>query len=217
MPAYLSNSKRTLAFFCLAAGIALTAGTVNELAAEEPSVDRIIEALTPKGLQRSLTLPPAGSARDDEEDKFIDSLRNRPARSLTLKERGKIVDYVNKDKKPTLDIDINFEYNSAELTPQGKDRARDIGKALTSPGLQGGTFVVEGHTDAKGSKKFNLKLSERRADAVKRFLVEEYRIPAANLVPSGYGETLLKNKDNPDAGENRRVRVDNWTNNVAHK
>ncbi|MCI0599935.1 MAG: OmpA family protein [Beijerinckiaceae bacterium] len=215
MSVYHSRSKRTLACSCLAAGMALAMGTGPELSAGEAAVDRIIEALTPKSLQRSLTLPHAGSARDEEEAKFLNSLRNRPARSLTPPERGKLEEFA-KDK-PKIDIDINFEYNSAKIGSAGLSAAKDVGKALSSASLQGSTFVVEGHTDARGSNKFNQRLSEQRADAVKRFLVEEYGIPAANLLTVGHGETKLKDNASPFAAENRRVRVDNMTNNIAHK
>lgn len=59
--------------------------------------------------------------------------------------------------------------------------------------------------------------SERRAEAINRFLVEHYGIRAANLVAVRYGKTKLKNKDNPFGAENRRVRVVNMVNNMANK
>jgi outer membrane protein OmpA-like peptidoglycan-associated protein len=70
-------------------------------------------------------------------------------------------------------------------------------------------YIIEGYTDAKGNKQFNQKLSERRADAVKRFLVAEYRIPSNNLVAVGYGSEHLKNTEDPFSGENRRIRIVN--------
>ena len=51
-----------------------------------------------------------------------------------------------------------------------------LGEALTSADLKGRTFILAGHTDAKGGDTYNQGLSERRADAVKRFLTEKYRI-----------------------------------------
>ena len=84
-----------------------------------------------------------------------------------------------------------------------------LGEALTSDDLKGRTFVVAGHTDAKGGEAYNQELSERRADAVKRFLAEKYKIDASNLVTVGYGKAQLKNAASPLAGENRRVQVVN--------
>ena len=84
-----------------------------------------------------------------------------------------------------------------------------LGKALTDPALKGNTFILAGHTDAKGKASYNQALSERRADAVKRFLIEKFGIPAATLVTAGYGSTHLKNTNDPFAAENRRVAVVN--------
>jgi outer membrane protein OmpA-like peptidoglycan-associated protein len=69
--------------------------------------------------------------------------------------------------------------------------------------------MLAGHTDGKGNDAFNQDLSERRADAVKRYLIARYELPTANLIAVGYGKSMLKNKDNPLAPENRRVQVVN--------
>jgi outer membrane protein OmpA-like peptidoglycan-associated protein len=68
---------------------------------------------------------------------------------------------------------------------------------------------VAGHTDAKGSIPFNQDLSEKRADTVKRYLVEHFQIPASNLITVGYGKSKLKNEKNPLASENRRAQIVN--------
>ena len=95
--------------------------------------------------------------------------------------------------------------------PAARDGAHTtaLGQALSSAELKGSTFVVAGYTDIKGGDTFNQTLSERRADAVKRYLAEKYNIDAANLVTVGYGKTKLKNPTNPVAAENRRVQVVN--------
>jgi outer membrane protein OmpA-like peptidoglycan-associated protein len=84
-----------------------------------------------------------------------------------------------------------------------------LGKALTSDELKGATFVVAGHTDAKGGDSYNQGLSERRAEAVRRFLKDKYGIDSANLVAVGHGKTQLKDSANPLAAENRRVQIIN--------
>ena len=65
------------------------------------------------------------------------------------------------------------------------------------------------HTDAKGGDAYDQALSERRAETVKRFLMEGYHLPAANLVSAGYGKSGLKNAADPHAAENRRVEIVN--------
>jgi outer membrane protein OmpA-like peptidoglycan-associated protein len=67
--------------------------------------------------------------------------------------------------------------------------------------------VVAGYTDAVGGEAYNQDLSERRADAIKRVLVEKYGLDGDNLVTVGYGKTKLKDPDHPMAPANRRVQV----------
>ncbi len=87
-----------------------------------------------------------------------------------------------------------------------------LGKALTNPDLKGSTFVVAGYTDAAGGESYNQDLSERRADAIKRYLVDKYGIAGSDLVTVGYGKTKLKDPNQPMAEANRRVQVVNMQN-----
>jgi outer membrane protein OmpA-like peptidoglycan-associated protein len=186
-------------------------------AAEKPSQDQIIKALTPKKpLTRSLSVSaPADNPQASADRQFINSLRNRPTRSLSSDEREKIV-AIAKDQ-PSIDLEINFNFNSATVAPAAMADVEKLGKALSDPALKGGTFVLSGHTDAIGSDASNLDLSNRRADAVKRILVEKYGVPAENLVTAGYGESKLKNAENPKAAENRRVQIVNMAEKVAER
>ena len=111
--------------------------------------------------------------------------------------------------KPKIDLEINFEFNSATIAAKALPQVTALGEALTSPDLKGRTFIVAGHTDAKGSETYNQGLSERRADAVKRFLAEKYGVEITRLLTVGYGATKLKNSESPLAGENRRVQIVN--------
>jgi outer membrane protein OmpA-like peptidoglycan-associated protein len=137
----------------------------------------------------------------------VDTLRNRTTRSLTTEEREKIASIAN--SKPKIDLEINFEFNSATIAAKALPQVTALGEALTSPDLKGHTFIVAGHTDAKGSETYNQGLSERRSDAVKRFLAEKYGIETNRLLTVGYGATKLKNSESPLAGENRRVQIVN--------
>ena len=84
-----------------------------------------------------------------------------------------------------------------------------LGEALTSADLKGRTFILAGHTDAKGSDTYNQGLSERRADAVRRFLSEKYGIEETSLVTVGYGKSATQELGDPWPGENRRVQIVN--------
>ena len=198
----------------LGAAISFSAGAAL---AQGKSVteDQIVRALAPekKPLTRGLsagpqtTVDPAATAA---EGKFVQKIRGRSTRSLSVAEREEIAAIV-KDK-PKIDLEINFDYNSAAISAKSMPSVQALGRALTNPDLKGSTFVVAGHTDAAGSESYNQDLSERRADAIKRYLVDKYGIAGSDLVTVGYGKTKLKDPANPLAEVNRRVQVANMDN-----
>ena len=195
----------------LTIGAALSIGTVK---AEDVTEDQILKALAPekKPLTRSLSMgpPAADPAAAEAEGKFVQSLRNRSTRSLSMGERAQITTMV-KDK-PKIDLEINFDYNSDRVSAKSLPSVQALGRALANPDLKGSTFIVAGHTDAAGSDAYNQELSERRADSIKRYLVEKSGISSTDLVTVGYGKTQLKDPANPLAEVNRRVQVVNTEN-----
>jgi outer membrane protein OmpA-like peptidoglycan-associated protein len=189
--------------------------SIGAAKAEDVTEDQILKALTPerKPLTRSLSMgAPAQTdpAAAEAEGKFVQSLRNRSTRSLSMGEREQIAGIV-KDK-PKIDLEINFDYNSDRISARSLASVQALGRALANPELKGATFIVAGHTDAAGSDSYNQDLSERRADSIKRYLVEKSGIAAADLVTVGYGKTRLKDPANPLAEVNRRVQVVNTEN-----
>lgn len=207
MPASVKTLTIRLASLILAAGLALPAGLGVALAEEAPSSEQIIKALKPARVTRGVPTSRADAARRAEETRFVNTLRNRSTRSLTTVEREQIVSIAK--TKPSIDLEVNFNYNSATIGPKVEPQVAALGEALSSADLSGRTFILAGHTDAKGGNSYNQGLSERRADAVKRFLAEKYGIKESNLVTVGYGKTRLKNSADPFSGENRRVQVVN--------
>jgi outer membrane protein OmpA-like peptidoglycan-associated protein len=200
-----------IVFFVI--GVALSIGTAK---AEDVTEDQILRALAPaekKPLTRSLSMTPpvqTDPAATEAEGKLLQSLRNRSTRSLSMGEREQIATMV-KDK-PKIDLEINFDYNSDRVSAKSLPSVQALGRALANPELKGSTFIVAGHTDAAGSDVYNQELSERRADAIKRYLVEKSGVSAADLVTVGYGKTQLKDPSNPLADVNRRVQVVNTEN-----
>lgn len=190
-----------LARVVLAAALVLPVGAGFALAAEQPSAEQIIKALKPARVTRGLDVKRA------EESRFIDTLRNRPTRSLTTTERNQIASITS--NKPNIDLEINFEFDSATIGPTAARALTDLGEALTSKELRNGSFFINGYTDAKGQTPYNQDLSERRADAVKRFLSDKFGIEATKLITVGYGKTRLKNSSDPFSSENRRVQIVN--------
>jgi OOP family OmpA-OmpF porin len=103
---------------------------------------------------------------------------------------------------------INFRNNSAVLSADSKQQLDDLAnKAMTAKG-----YVIEitGYTDSTGSVQKNRALSQRRADAVVRYLAENHRIPLRRIVtPFGYGEAqaVADNRTREGRAQNRRVEV----------
>ena len=114
-------------------------------------------------------------------------------------------------------MEITFDYNSANISAAAQPAIQALGRALSNPDLKGSTFVVAGHTDAAGGEAYNQGLSERRADSVKRYLVEKFGLAGADLVTVGYGESRLKDAAHPLDAANRRVQVVNMADKTASK
>jgi len=69
--------------------------------------------------------------------------------------------------------------------------------------------VIEGHTDSVGSAQYNMKLSQRRADSIRTYIIEKFKIEPDRLKAKGYGLTkpVASNKTAKGRQENRRVEA----------
>jgi len=202
----------------ICAALSMTAGLA--LAGENNvTKDDILSALyvKPQPLTRGLSVgaPQADPTAKAREESFLASIRNRRTRSLSLGEREEIAEIAA--TKPKIDLEINFDFNSASIRPSSMPSVQALGQALSDPKLKGSTFIVAGHTDGVGGDAFNQDLSERRADTIKRYLVDNYRVPSGDLVAVGYGKTKLKNSQDPTDAINRRVQVVNMDTKTALK
>ena len=107
--------------------------------------------------------------------------------------------------KKAADIQLVFPFGSADISPQVKGQLGTLGEFLQTANLGPGEFRIEGHTDGVGSPEYNRALSERRALAVKNFLVSQYKINENVLATAGVGAAHLKDGGNPASEVNRRV------------
>jgi len=189
---------------------AFAAGHGPASAADPLTEEQIVKALTPI-TTRSLTLTPPAASAGTAEKKLLDSVRNRPAHSLTSSEREQIA--AAAATKPSIDVEINFDYRSAKISRSAASMVNTLGRALSNADLSGTTFILAGHTDGKGSSPYNQDLSERRVDTVRRYLVDHFKLSPTSLVAVGYGKTKLKNENDPFGAENRRVQVVNMQDN----
>src|SRR5213082_2986698 len=110
--------------------------------------------------------------------------------------------------KLRLPDDQLFEYDSDVLQASAISQLQKLGTLIQRNPKA--TFSVEGYTDSFGSFEYNLDLSQRRADSVKRYLVEAMRINPAQVETRGYGAAKFRASPNGSIEEqspNRRVEV----------
>ncbi len=114
-----------------------------------------------------------------------------------------------RDYMPYVNLDIEFDTGSWQLTPDQVDRLSLIAEALNRAIARNPreVFLIEGHTDAVGSDIDNLSLSDRRAEAVAVALTEQFQVPAENLVTQGYGKQGLVIQTDAPERANRRVAI----------
>jgi OOP family OmpA-OmpF porin len=184
----------------LCAGGLLWLCAISVTSAQTPgapkSTQDIIDALKPGGDQTGLPgQRTRGLSLDVPEKKPV-----RPAAGAgapTKAPEGKFVD-----------LNVPFEFNSDQLTPDGRDLLTKLAEALTSKELSSITAVtLEGHTDGVGGADYNKSLSLRRAQAVRSFLQGSQELKGKQLRVVGKGAAELANPANPEDGVNRRVRV----------
>jgi OOP family OmpA-OmpF porin len=102
---------------------------------------------------------------------------------------------------------IYFETGSANLLPESEATLDEVGSVLEKfVDLQ---LEVQGHTDTRGSNAFNMKLSQSRAESVRRYLVTHFKLNEANVIARGYGETQPETRERNDEERlrNRRVEI----------
>ena len=102
---------------------------------------------------------------------------------------------------------ILFDTNSAEIRPESGPVLKEIGEMLTNhPDL---AIRIEGHTDSIGDESSNQALSERRANAVRNWLIEYYEVDPARLEAVGMGESspVASNETAEGRQMNRRVEL----------
>jgi hypothetical protein len=165
----------------------------------------------------TVALPGLASAQSREmpsADRILRQLEAQPRERIAPNRRVTVQEFKRRPEMrraaPSIEIQsINFATGSAEIPYSQYRKVEQIGNALSriverNPRAR---FLVEGHTDAVGSAAYNLGLSERRAESLKRLLVREFGVPFRSLETVGYGEDYLLVDTPYEAWENRRVTL----------
>jgi outer membrane protein OmpA-like peptidoglycan-associated protein len=169
--------------------------------AQEVTSDTILKTLKSK---KTLKRGVMQKKLSDADEAFLDSL---PGRGIKVQEREKLAAIIVEKELPKIDVRIQFEFDSADISPDAREQLTALAKALSDPSMAGVRIALNGHTDAKGADEYNLELSEARAVAVRRELVASYNIAPERLIAAGFGEERLKDTYDPEGPVNRRVEV----------
>jgi outer membrane protein OmpA-like peptidoglycan-associated protein len=187
----------------------LAAQAVPAMAQSDTRAMQMIEQLRPGGGTRGIRMPgtestapaaqPSQPAAASSSQAAAPARVTRPPQQQTTAPAG----------TPALSITVQFATNSAALTPAAERALAPLGQALSSAELAPYRFRIEGHTDTAGPDDMNRELSQRRAEAVRDFLMQRYNVPAARLEAVGLGESqlLVKTGDERPEQRNRRVQV----------
>ncbi len=126
--------------------------------------------------------------------------------SMVVVDASKIADEI--DQKGSIALyGIHFDFNSAAIRPDSMPTLDQVAKFLgDKPSLK---LVVVGHTDNVGGLDFNMKLSQQRAEAVRKALVTQYGIAPGRLQAwgAGYLAPVASNKTDEGRAKNRRVEL----------
>lgn len=110
---------------------------------------------------------------------------------------------------PNFIVQVQFDLDSDVIRPESWVTVGRIADALHHPLLAGNRFLLVGNTDARGTRTYNLDLSERRALAVGEMLINVFRVPPRRVVAVGLGEERLFDGSDPFNSVNRRVEIYN--------
>ena len=184
-PTSAQPQRRQFTRWCLCFLSAVLLAPSPARAQQSPDAQQIIEAL----------LPPA----------------SRKTRNIAVRRKAPVPapqKVVQAPAQPGIDLTIRFDFNSSNLRKESRPLLSNLAMALKSPDLRQNRFLIEGHTDAAGPAKHNLKLSLDRANQVRRFLIAS-GVEPRRVTTAGRGENQPANPADPLSGENRRVRIVN--------
>ncbi len=116
---------------------------------------------------------------------------------------------IKSKKQPSINLAVQFDVDKAEIRPESYPLLNELGKALISDSLKDKRIVIAGHTDSDASDEYNLDLSRRRAQSVKKYLINNFPISASRIMTTGFGEAvpLVPNTSAYNKQFNRRVQV----------
>ncbi len=145
----------------------------------------------------------------DKDDVWLTELGENNAQSLQrYAQQNPFLTRWDQEFGGSLSLAIEFPINSAVIPPAAHAALDKAARALKRTGGEQYIFRVEGHTDPSGGNKVNIPLSQQRAEAVRRYLVERHGIDPGRLQAIGMGDVQPVATNLTEEGRMRNRRVD---------
>jgi outer membrane protein OmpA-like peptidoglycan-associated protein len=154
-----------------------------------------------------------------------ESIQKNVEQDSLSKNKNEIIEYFEKsqlertrgggnlENTVPLVLNIPFDYASAELTQTAKLQLDELGEAMQSELISGISIKLAGHSDERGYADYNLRLSQKRVESAKNYLMRNYYIQANQIYEIGYGESkpIIKHATTEaEHSVNRRVEISRW-------
>lgn len=162
-------------------------------------------------LHRSMYLAAGGQGETDyiEAEELIELFSPEPTMTRSIRGIGGVTTGHTEARQEFRNI--LFDFDSDRLRQSSYPQLGEIGKALSAvmTAHPGSRFSIEGHTDSIGDRHYNLQLSQKRARAVKQYLVVRYGLDSSRIRAVGLGEAMPVAPNETELGRslNRRVEV----------
>ena len=172
----------------------------NEAVDPKDVVQILNQSAAPAMKMRSIRVlddSPSGQDKDTPSQRVVASAATDDPAPATRREAHV--------RSSALALPVQFSFDSAVVLPSARQQLDALAEGIRMlPSIQ--SVVIEGHTDASGSDAYNEQLSQRRAYAVKRYLVAMHGIDPSRLRAVGLGKFVPLEGRDPFAPENRRVQ-----------
>lgn len=183
------------------------ADTRHRLAQKGTQADPELQALKEREVALQAQIDLLRIDRDRAEQQATQMQKERDQALETIRAFATVNEVDSRGIVITMPAEVMFHTGSARLLPRAKAKLDELATALGQLGANQ-QFVIEGHTDSRGGAVANERLSKRRANAVRAYLIEQ-GVDASRVVARGKGEDepVASNEDAEGRAENRRVEI----------
>jgi outer membrane protein OmpA-like peptidoglycan-associated protein len=179
----------------------------RQIAAQGNRLDEQTTALKDREAALQAQVDTLRAERDQAERDRSEAERERDQALQAMREVGDVSEQEDKSLIVTIPGEVMFRTNRASLLPRAKQKLDQLAEALQHLGPDQ-TFMIEGHTDARGSDRYNQRLSRLRAMAVRSYLIEQGVDPdRIRAVGRGEDEPIASNANPEGRANNRRVEI----------